>query len=82
MKNVTFVAAALSVLLASCSSVSEPKKIKYYTYEESVDLCFAWSKNGYGDIATNVPCTDLVLAKAGVRIRRAAAEVRDDGLRP
>lgn len=71
------------IALSSCSGSDWGNKtIKQYTYDERVDLCFGWSNNGYGDVATHVPCNNEVLALAGVIVRPAASEKRVDGLRP
>lgn len=72
-----------AMVLSSCSGSDwEDKNIQRYTYDERVDLCFGWSNNAYGNVATHVPCNDEVLALAGVVIRPAASDTRVDGLRP
>lgn len=78
----SFILAIAAITLSSCSSGYGEKEIKRFSYDPRVDLCFAWSSNGYGDVATNVPCNDLVLYQAGVQRLPAASEPRADGLRP
>lgn len=75
--------AIAAIVLSSCSGSGWGNKtIEQYTYDERVDLCFGWSNNGYGDVATHVPCNNEVLALAGVTTRPVAPEARVDGLRP